>query len=228
MFYLVVVYTWLLWKCWLDCAPCFVKHKYLTNVYTWNLQNCPGWKTHFFKRLTPQEDKWVQDVQVHTCFATCNPFHNLHKLKHNVNRYVFSSCIPTYQKNKQQKRYHGRWCNLTKLYLKHPKVSLGRTCYTWMIFLLLEFCYGLGSHGKKNITNLFHHAIWLGIFFRELEFPSILKQSAFFSKPFSMRVKGRCHEFPGASRGLLNSVATRVPWVGLKKTKAQSPQKAKT
>ena len=91
VFYLVVAYTWLLWKCWLDCAPCFVKHKYLTNVYTWNLQNCPGWKTHFFKRLTPQEDKWVQDVQVHTCLATCNPFHNLHKLKHKVNRYVFSS-----------------------------------------------------------------------------------------------------------------------------------------
>ena len=69
-----------------------------------------------FKRLTPQEDKWVQDVQVHTCLATCNPFHNLHKLKHKVNRYVFSSCIPTYQKNNNKKDTTGgdsTWPNYT-------------------------------------------------------------------------------------------------------------------
>jgi len=97
-----------------------------------------------------------------------------------------------------------------------------------MIFLLLDFCYGLGSHGEKKHHHFFSPCNLVRYIFFENCFSKQLKQSAFFSKPFSMRVKGRCHEFPGASRGLLNSVATRVPWVGLKKTKAQSPQKAKT
>ena len=103
VFYLVVAYTWLLWKCWFDWAP-FVKHKYqISNkLYTLeNLQNCPGWKTHFFNRRTPQEDKWVQ---VHTCFSKKKHV-TTNKLKHNK-PFIFFFMYPDIQKENSQKKYH--------------------------------------------------------------------------------------------------------------------------
>ena len=188
---------------WLRTLLCKTQISYKCNLCTWSLQNCPGWKTHLFKRLTPQEDKWVQDVQVHTCLATKPISQQTYKQTQAQQTAMFFLHASRHTKTITATKIPREVSQLDQTILeKHPKVSLGRTCYTWMIFLLLEFLLWIGIPWKKKKHHpSFSPAIWLGIFFSGTDFQAAKTISFFFQA------------FLNASEGSLPWISRCQSWV---------------